>query len=179
MKFYIFVYHTINIRNFTENQIEIPLNSIIFCFFMDTIGERIEFVRKKRGLSYPKMAMLIGTVKGDALRKAIKSDSVKEYYVTLISNKLNVNEDWILTGDGEWENVDGISVDLNERMYLEKNGVKIYIKEITRYLDKNEKELKEKEEDYRLWWADKINSGMFRFFKEHGIEVKVNNRKKD
>ncbi|WP_062060141.1 hypothetical protein [Aquimarina longa] len=146
---------------------------------MNTQRERIEFVRKKRGLSYPKMAKLIGAVKGDALRKAIKADSVKEYYITLISNKLNVNEDWILTGNGEWENVDGSSVDLNERMYLEKNGVKIYLKEITQYLDKNEKELKEKEEHYRLWWADKINSGMFNFFKEHGIEVKVNSKKED
>ncbi|WP_024772957.1 helix-turn-helix domain-containing protein [Aquimarina macrocephali] len=143
---------------------------------MDTKGERIEFVRKKRGLSYPKMANLIGTIKGDALRKAIKSDSVKEYYITLISNKLNINEEWILTGNGEWEDVDGSINNPDERMYLEKNGVKIYIKEITRYLDKNEEELKEREEDYRLWWADKINNGMFRFFKEHGIEVRVNNK---
>lgn len=68
---------------------------------MDTIGERLDFARKQKGKSYAALAEHIGGISGDAIRKAIKRDTVKDYYINTLSEYLRINKEWILTGKGE------------------------------------------------------------------------------
>lgn len=68
---------------------------------MDTIGKRVDYVRKENGLSYEQLAALVGGIKGDAIRKAISRNTLKPMYINLISDKLGVSRQWIETGEGE------------------------------------------------------------------------------
>jgi len=67
---------------------------------MSTIGNRLEYVRKQKGLTYSQLADYVG-ITGDAIRIAIKRDKVKDYYVNVFSEKLEINREWLLTGEGD------------------------------------------------------------------------------
>jgi polyhydroxyalkanoate synthesis regulator phasin len=67
---------------------------------MNTVGERLEYARKQKGLTYDKLGSYVN-VGGDAVRASIKRNSIKDYYLNVFSDKLHICRDWLLTGEGE------------------------------------------------------------------------------
>lgn len=67
---------------------------------METIGQRVEYVRKQKGLTYGQLADFVG-ITGDAIRIAVKRDKVKDFYVNVFSEQLQINRDWLITGEGD------------------------------------------------------------------------------
>ena len=149
--------------------------------FMNTITDRIEHIRVQNGLSYQGLADLVGNIKGDAIRKAIVRGKIKDHYVNIISEKLGVNKEWILSGKGDIKNKNSfeasvlkseISTDENGISIISIGNMKIPIKDLAGILEENYQNLL-LDSSFKLFMNDKINNGMFKFFKEHGIEVKI------
>ena len=72
---------------------------------MDAIGARIEYIKDQLGLSNRALGEHLG-IKSDAVAKAIQRNRLKEFYVNILSEKLNVNKNWLLTGQGIWNNTE-------------------------------------------------------------------------
>lgn len=89
---------------------------------MTTKGQRIEHIKNQKGLSYNQLASLIGNVSGDAIRKAIQRDNLKEYYINILSDKLGINKNWIETGEGEIY-VQSKNVQINETISIDGHEV--------------------------------------------------------
>lgn len=153
---------------------------------MNTKKERIDFIIKKKGLSYNQLSKLIGSIiSGDGLRKAIVRSSKKdEYYLELIAKHTGFNLEWILNGEGNARanEKSEITTKTNDTKtntlnvaYLEKDGVKIHIDEMVDFMEEKYDELLLESNKYRFFMSDKTNIRMYQFFKEHGIQVKVNN----
>ena len=70
---------------------------------MSTIGERLEYARLQRGLTYNQLGDYVG-VGGDAIRIAVKRDTVKAYYLNVFAEKLDINKEWLLNGEGDMLN---------------------------------------------------------------------------
>ncbi len=79
---------------------------------MDTIGERLDYIRKEKGKSYQALADLVGDISGDAIRKAIKRNNIKDYYINVLSEKLGINKKWLKTGEGNIYNNETQKYDL-------------------------------------------------------------------
>ena len=145
---------------------------------MDTLKNRIDYIRKNCGLSYKNLAELVDGISGDGLRKAIQRGSQKdEYYAKQIALKTGYNESWVLKGIGEMK-LSATKETLpseDSRLYLVKDGVKIHIDEMVDFMEGNYTYLLEKALKYKFFMGDKTNILMYKFFKEHGIEVKINN----
>jgi transcriptional regulator with XRE-family HTH domain len=109
---------------------------------MQTIGERIEHIKKQKGLSYRQLAEIIGDVTGDAIRKAINRNNVKEFYINKISDKLRINKEWILTGNGEMSNSTNINKEGENQIYIDVSDKKsLNLDEIAVIVAENEDEL--------------------------------------
>lgn len=143
---------------------------------MNTIKDRIEYIRKIEGLSYNDLANLIGGITGDGLRKAIARGSQKDqFYANRVASKLGYNVQWAVEGKGEVKPLSNevkIS-DENPILYIEKGGVKIHVDEWVDHMEEHFEVLMKNSNKYKLFINDKRNSLMYEFFKEHGIEVKV------
>ncbi len=138
---------------------------------MGTLRERIDYIRKKKGLSFKQLADLIGGISGDGLRKAIDRGSSKDlFYISRIATATGFREEWITTGEG-----DETLTSYNSSLFFEKNGVKIHIDEIVDFMEENYTTLLSDSNKYRFFMGDKANILMYKFFKEHGIEVRVTN----
>ncbi len=145
---------------------------------MDTLRDRIDYIRKKRGLSFKQLADMIGGISGDGLRKAIDRGSAKDvFYAERIAVETGFSEEWVTEGVGD--KIIDISVNQeimdNPNLYFEKEGVKIHIDEIVDFMEERYKVLLKESNKYKFFMGDKANALMYKFFKEHGIEVKVNN----
>lgn len=55
----------------------------------NTIGERIDILRKKGNYSYSALAIIIEGITGDGVRKAITRNSVTLYQIEVLCDKLN------------------------------------------------------------------------------------------
>ncbi|MDW5288707.1 hypothetical protein [Formosa sp. PL04] len=66
---------------------------------MNTIGERVEFLRKHEGLSYNDLARNLESITADGIRKAIVNDRVKAYHINMLHDKLGWDCSFILTGE--------------------------------------------------------------------------------
>lgn len=65
------------------------------------MNKRIEMVRKDKGLSRAAFGEIIG-VSGDVINNLERGRvEIKEHMIILISEKFNVNEEWLRTGEGE------------------------------------------------------------------------------
>ncbi len=136
----------------------------------EKVVERFEFIRKEFGYSYPELAKLIGfDLKGDTLRKAISRGKLKEIFVLSAINKLDVSHAWMFHGKGDMKS----SINNETNIYLEKDGVKIYINEIIKFLDDNATLLEEVDDNYNTWIQNKANQKMFKVFRDNNIEYKV------
>ena len=80
------------------------------------IAERLEYLRKQKGLSYKDLGDIINRT-GDTVRKAIERGSIKEVHLNTFSYSLGINKNWLLTGEGEMEadvSSDNVSKTSNE-----------------------------------------------------------------
>lgn len=137
----------------------------------EEVVKRVDLVRKEFGYSYPQFADLVGfDLKGDTLRKAIARKKLKEIFVLSIINKLDINQTWMFQGTGEMKSKESLKT---SNIYLEKDGVKIYVKEIIKFLDDNHELLEEIDDDYGTWIENRANMKMFKVFRENNIEYKV------
>lgn len=69
---------------------------------MDTIGKRLEYVKKQKGFTFSQLGEIVG-ITGESIRIAINRDNIKEYYLNLFSEKLEIDREWLLTGAGDWQ----------------------------------------------------------------------------
>ncbi len=65
---------------------------------MDTIGKRIDYLRKNHGLSYTALAVIIEDITGDGLRKKIVNNSLSLYQIDAIVKKLGWDKNFIING---------------------------------------------------------------------------------
>lgn len=71
---------------------------------MNTKKERLDKVRKLRGLSYSQLIDDENIVTPDALRVTVGRNNDKlDYYLSLIAKKNNISEQWLIEGIGEME----------------------------------------------------------------------------
>ncbi len=137
---------------------------------MKTIGERVDFVRKEQGLSYQALADIIGGISGDGVRKAISRNTVKGYYINIISDKLGINKNWLLNGEGDLKS--SSFQNTSKEFCFDPETIDDTAYQLVQLLETHYDVLMQNV-TFKLWMNDKVNSGMFKFFKEHGIEVKV------
>lgn len=67
---------------------------------METIGERLNYARKELGKTFDDIASLIDST-GNGIRIAIKRNNVKDIYLDILCEKLNISKDWLKYGTGE------------------------------------------------------------------------------
>lgn len=72
---------------------------------MNTKGERVNFLRKKNDKSYNDLALIVGNIKADGMRKAIVDDFISERQITILCEKLGWDKNWILNGGEEPKNL--------------------------------------------------------------------------
>ncbi len=65
---------------------------------MKTIGERVDFLRKKSNLSFSALADIVGGITGDGMRKSIVRNSVSIIQISAICDKLGWDRNYILNG---------------------------------------------------------------------------------
>ncbi len=144
---------------------------------MDTLRDRVDYIRKMKGLSFKQLADLLGGISGDGLRKAIDRGSSKDiFYAKQIAEKTGFNSKWLIEGEGNMmidEPVHQFKME-NPKLYFVKEGVKVHIDEYIDYMEENYDTLIKESNKYRFFMGDKANNLMYKFFKEHGIEVKIN-----
>lgn len=76
---------------------------------MDTLGDRLRYIRKKNGYTQGSLSEAIGVSRG-VIYNLEKNKTVPQLIViNAICNILNINRDWLLYGTGEIENTDNIS----------------------------------------------------------------------
>ena len=94
------------------------------------IMERYTTVRKNQGLSIRKFAEVLGVSNGVVSNIEYKKlEKVSDLYINLLCDKLDVNEHWLRTGEGE--------------MYKAYPRVSEHLKEITNIFDELTPELQE------------------------------------
>lgn len=69
---------------------------------METIGERLNYVRLQKGLTYKQLGEMVG-IKEGAVRAGIKNNAIKPYYINVYVEKLQVTKQWLETGEGDWQ----------------------------------------------------------------------------
>jgi hypothetical protein len=69
----------------------------------ETIGDRIEFLRRQSRKSYNDLALIIKGITADGVNKAIKRNSINDHQIDLLCEELDWNKNWILTGEGDFK----------------------------------------------------------------------------
>lgn len=73
---------------------------------METLGERLRFIRKQKGYSESKLGESIGYTRG-VITNLERCDRLKnkpkDIYIKSICDVLNINEEWLLSGTGEMD----------------------------------------------------------------------------
>ena len=71
---------------------------------MDTLGERLNFARKKKGYTQHSLANIIGVSRGVIFNLEKNITEPQTIVINAICQELKINKDWLLTGTGEMEN---------------------------------------------------------------------------
>ncbi len=99
---------------------------IILRLKMETIGQRLDYVRIQHGMSWKELADLIGNISGDAIRKAVQKEKIKEVYLNKVSDELGISSDWLKKNIGDWKNRQPNNLDL-AREYLQSQYKEIKV----------------------------------------------------
>lgn len=78
--------------------------------YMDTIGQRVEFARKKRKLSLQALAALAGKVMAWQSIQELEKGTGSTKHLNSLAKALQVNLDWLEREEGEMEPQDGAAV---------------------------------------------------------------------
>ena len=71
---------------------------------MNTLGERLKYVRKNKGYTQESLADTIGVSRGVIFNLEKNKTEPQMIVVNAICQTLNINKDWLLSGDGEMGN---------------------------------------------------------------------------
>ena len=71
---------------------------------MDTLGERLNYARRKSGYTQNSLAESIGVSRGVIFNLEKNKTIPQTIVVNAICRTLNVNSDWLLSGEGEMRN---------------------------------------------------------------------------
>lgn len=71
---------------------------------MDTLGERLNFARKKNGYTQDSLAETIGVSRGVIFNLEKNKTEPQTIVINAICQILKINKDWLLNGIGEMEN---------------------------------------------------------------------------
>lgn len=66
-----------------------------------TVAERLDIVRKQKGLTYNDLSILIENSNANALGTAFRRNTIKTAYVFKLIEKLNLNDNWVFNGEGD------------------------------------------------------------------------------
>ncbi len=75
---------------------------------MNTLGERLNYVRKKNGYTQNSLAETIGVSRGVIFNLEKNKTVPQKIVVNALCRTLNINRDWLLRGLGEMEDTKGI-----------------------------------------------------------------------
>ena len=76
---------------------------------MDTLGERLNFARKKRGYTQDSLAETIGVSRGVIFNLEKNKTDPQTIVVNAICQTLKINKNWLLNGVGTMENSSELS----------------------------------------------------------------------
>ena len=105
----------------------------------------------------------LGFKRPERLYKILRGQSsISRNLANIINGKYpQYSIDWLLIGEKGY----------NDELFFEKNGSKIKSFEIIDWIVKNEKELSQRNEYFKLWIKDKALDMMTKKFKEMGYEI--------
>ena len=93
---------------------------------METTGERLEYYKRQKGLSYIDYGTSLG-ISSDAIRVAIKANKVRDIYINKLSENFGISKEWILNGTGEMEGFKKENSQQNEESFLQKHYDKLLL----------------------------------------------------
>lgn len=76
---------------------------------MNTLGERLYYVRKKRGYTQDSLAEKIGVSRGVIFNLEKNITKPQTIVINAICQTLKINKDWLINGSGEMEDNSGTS----------------------------------------------------------------------
>lgn len=76
---------------------------------MDTLGERLNFVRKKKGYTQDSLAEAIGVSRGVIFNLEKNKTEPQVIVINAICNTLKINKNWLINGEGEIEHNSEVS----------------------------------------------------------------------
>lgn len=68
---------------------------------MNTVGERLKFIRKQKGMTQKQLAEMLKVTENFIYRLENNKRNIQENSIELLKLNLNVNKNWLLTGEGE------------------------------------------------------------------------------
>lgn len=71
---------------------------------MNTLGERLNYVRKKNGYTQDSLAEAIGVSRGVIFNLEKNKTEPQAIVINAICNILKINKNWLTTGEGQMEN---------------------------------------------------------------------------
>lgn len=90
---------------------------------MDTKKNRLDFLRKIRGLTYETLIDDETIVKPSTLRASAHRENDKlDYFLSIIAKKHNVSEDWLIRGIGSMEDVTKINNETSNNIDIKNEG---------------------------------------------------------
>ena len=87
-----------------------------------TIGERVDYARQLKGMSFGELAEEIGFKNESSIRSAVRHNSVRPVYIPKLSEVLKVNRKWLELGEGPVERNNNHRVHID----LERDGIPFY-----------------------------------------------------
>ena len=68
------------------------------------INERIRYIRKKENLSQEKLAQILDITRASVANYESGRNKIPKSFIKLFCQEMNINEDWLINGDGNPEN---------------------------------------------------------------------------
>lgn len=110
---------------------------------MNTLGERLNYVRKKNGFTQESLAELIGVSRGVIFNLEKNKTEPQAIVINAICQALKINKEWLLTGSGELEDKSEVSQsakilsELHEIVKDLSEDEQLYLLDITKSLKKH------------------------------------------
>lgn len=76
---------------------------------MNTLGERLNYARKKKGYTQDSLAESIGVSRGVIFNLEKNKTEPQMIVINAICNTLKINREWLLQGSGEVDNTNEVS----------------------------------------------------------------------
>lgn len=72
---------------------------------MNSLGERLNYARKKKGYTQDSLAAAIGVSRGVIFNLEKNKTEPQTIVINAICNILKINKDWLVNGEGEMEDI--------------------------------------------------------------------------